>query len=59
MRQRIVELALDVPELSPRELAEGLGIKKMGHVRGAPFHPQTQGKIAVSETCFQHDGIRP
>ena len=27
------------------ELAEWLGNKKMGHVRGAPYHPQTQGKI--------------
>jgi transposase InsO family protein len=26
------------------ELAEWLGDKKMGHVRGAPYHPQTQGK---------------
>ena len=27
------------------ELAEWLGDKRMGHVRGAPYHPQTQGKI--------------
>ena len=27
------------------ELAERLGDKNMGHVRGAPYHPQTQGKI--------------
>jgi len=27
------------------DLAEWLGDKKMGHVRGAPYHPQTQGKI--------------
>jgi transposase InsO family protein len=27
------------------ELAEWLEDKKMGHVRGAPYHPQTQGKI--------------
>ena len=27
------------------ELAEWLGDKNMGHVRGAPYHPQTQGKI--------------
>jgi len=26
-------------------LAEWLDDKKMGHVRGAPYHPQTQGKI--------------
>ena len=27
------------------ELAEWLGDKGMDHVRGAPYHPQTQGKI--------------
>ena len=27
------------------ELAGWLGDKKMGHVRGAPYHPQTQAKI--------------
>lgn len=27
------------------ERAEWLGDKKMEHVRGAPYHPQTQGKI--------------
>ena len=27
------------------ELAEWLDDKNMGHVRGAPYHPQTQGKI--------------
>ena len=27
------------------ELAEWLGDKKMGHVRGALYHPQTHGKI--------------
>lgn len=27
------------------DLAEWLGDRKMDHVRGAPFHPQTQGKI--------------
>ena len=27
------------------ELAERLGDKNMGHVRGAPYHPQTQGNI--------------
>lgn len=27
------------------ELAEWLGDKNMKHVRGAPYHPQTQGKI--------------
>jgi transposase InsO family protein len=33
------------------ELAEWLGDKKMGHVRGAPYHPKTQGRSS--------DGIRP
>ena len=27
------------------ELADWLGDRRMDHVRGAPFHPQTQGKI--------------
>ena len=27
------------------ELADWLGDKGMDHVRGAPYHPQTQGKI--------------
>ncbi len=27
------------------DLAEWLGKKKMEHIRGAPYHPQTQGKI--------------
>ena len=27
------------------DLAEWLGKQNMKHVRGAPFHPQTQGKI--------------
>ena len=29
----------------PGELADWLADKKMSHVRGAPYHPQTQGKI--------------
>lgn len=33
------------------ELAEWLDDKGMDHVRGAPYHPQTQGKIA-SQRCF-------
>ena len=32
------------------DLAEWLEEHKMGHVRGAPFHPQTQGKI---ELCWK------
>jgi putative transposase len=27
------------------ELTEWLKAQKMGYVRGAPYHPQTQGKI--------------
>src|SRR4051794_33440492 len=27
------------------DLAEWLDAQNMGHVRGAPYHPQTQGKI--------------
>ena len=27
------------------DLADWLGDRKMTHVRGAPYHPQTQGKI--------------
>ena len=34
------------------ELADWLGDKGMSHVRGAPYHPQTQGKIA-SQRCKQ------
>ena len=33
------------PSYVARELADYLADKKMRHVRGAPFHPQTQGKI--------------
>ena len=29
------------------DLAEWLGEYKMDHVRGAPYHPQTQGKIEL------------
>ncbi len=34
------------------ELAEWLDDKGMKHSRGAPYHPQTQGKIA-SQRCKQ------
>ena len=33
------------PSYMPGELADYLADKKMRHVRGAAFHPQTQGKI--------------
>ena len=33
------------PSYVAGELAEYLADKNMRHVRGAPFHPQTQGKI--------------
>ena len=32
------------------ELADWLDAQKMGHVRGAPYHPQTQGKICLLYT---------
>ncbi len=31
--------------LRDRDLAEWLDDQSMEHVRGAPYHPQTQGKI--------------
>ena len=34
-----------VPVTSRSDLAEWLDAQNMGHVRGAPYHPQTQGKI--------------
>jgi len=46
------------------DLAEWLDDRDMEHVRGAPYHPQTQGKIA-SRRCLQRlpasgdDGIKP
>lgn len=33
------------PSYIASELAEYIEANKMSHVRGAPFHPQTQGKI--------------
>ena len=33
------------PSYIAEELADYISAKKMDHVRGAPFHPQTQGKI--------------
>jgi transposase InsO family protein len=33
------------PSYVAGELADYLAAKNMRHVRGAPFHPQTQGKI--------------
>ena len=39
------------PSYVAGELADYLADKKMRHVRGAPFHPQTQGKI---ERWCQH-----
>ena len=39
------------------ELAEWLDGKGMEHVRGAPYHPQTQGKIASQR--LQANACRP
>ena len=33
------------PSYVARELADYIEAQRMSHVRGAPFHPQTQGKI--------------
>src|SRR3546814_2175403 len=33
------------PSYIAGELAEYIEAQRMSHVRGAPFHPQTQGKI--------------
>ena len=33
------------PSYIAGELAEWIGAQGMSHARGAPFHPQTQGKI--------------
>ena len=46
------------------DLAEWLEDHKMDHVRGAPFHPQTQGKIPLmvckQTTAGQRNaGIKP
>jgi transposase InsO family protein len=32
-------------ERAPGELAKWIGAQGMSHARGAPYHPQTQGKI--------------
>ena len=49
VRVQILDLALNELELSPRELAKDLADwlddQSMEHVRGARYHPQTQGKI--------------
>lgn len=45
-RGLVIELALEHPELSARELATFLEDNfRMKQVHGAPHHPQTQGKI--------------
>lgn len=47
------------------ELAEWLDDKNIGHVRGAPYQPQTQGKIASQHllrnclTASGDGGTRP
>jgi transposase-like protein len=53
VRSLIVAVALDRPDLTPRELAwhisgelkTWLKDQDIEHTRGAPYHPQTQGKI--------------
>jgi len=47
------------------DLAEWLEGQNMKHVRGAPFHPQTQGKIPSRDIAAQYPdgqwnaGIKP
>lgn len=45
VRHRPRLLSDNGPSYISSELAEWLGGKGMDHVRGAPYHPQTQGKI--------------
>jgi len=40
------------------ELADWLNDQGMDHVRGAPYHPQTQGKIASQRCKATPDGQR-
>ena len=42
------------PSYVAGELAEYLADKNMRHVRGAPFHPQTQGKIERSHQTLKN-----
>jgi putative transposase len=54
---RVIQTVVNIVQHKPRllsdngscyisdDLAEWLKDQKMDHVRGAPFHPQTQGKI--------------
>ena len=39
------------PSYIAGELAKYIEAQKMSHVRGAPFHPQTQGKIWKTTFC--------
>jgi putative transposase len=45
VRHRPRLLSDNGPSYISQELAEWLGTQGMDHVRGAPYHPQTQGKI--------------
>ena len=42
------------PSYIAEELADYISAKKMDHVRGAPFHPQTQGKIERWHQTFKN-----
>ena len=52
VRHRPRLLSDNGPSYISGELAEWLNENGMDHVRGAPYHPQTQGKIA-SQRCEQ------
>ncbi len=45
IENRLRLLSDNGPSYISGDLAEWLGERKIGHVRGAPNHPQTQGKI--------------
>jgi transposase InsO family protein len=41
------------------ELAEYIEANKMSHVRGAPMHPQTKGRIERQKSCGAPDHEEP
>jgi putative transposase len=41
-------------QVLPSELAEWIGAQGMSHARGAPCHPQTQGKIEAFIEHYNH-----
>ena len=41
------------------DLADWLDEKEMGHVRGAPYHPMTQGKIGRWHQTLKNRDVHP